>query len=566
EVNPHYLSVTTTDKLTGFLNKAYDGIALEKGKRYRVSFYAKSDSYNGMIRITVMKDDTCYAAFTVQESIVNEWNEYECIIEATETVRNADFIVTMTEPGSVDFDFISMMPYDAVLGIFRQDLVKWLKDFNPGFLRFPGGCIVEGNEITNRYQWKKTIGLPRDRKVNWNRWAVHDNWKVESQVGPYSHYNQTLGIGYYEYFILCEYLGAKPIPVQNVGLACQYQSSQKVSLDSEEFQEYIDDVLDLIEFANGDKSTKWGSIRAEMGHEEPFGLEYIGIGNEQWETNEVDYFNRYEKFEKVIHKMYPDIKLLSSAGPNVKSETYDAAWEWVLKRQKENPNFTAGIDEHYYVSPQWFYENTDFYDSYDRSVKVFAGEYAAHVGNGMNRPDVCTMEAALAEAAYMTGLERNADVVYLAAYAPLFARVGYTQWSPDLIWFDDKDSYATPSYYVQKMYSRHMGDYTLQSKLTDDTEGLYQTVSYNESGKEIIIKLVNANASCKEIKILIDDEYKVKENGTMCVLKTDNLSNYNSIEDPTKVVPIGEELKNIANAFSVTLSPMSFQVVRITLE
>ncbi|HEX3075471.1 MAG TPA: alpha-L-arabinofuranosidase C-terminal domain-containing protein, partial [Lachnospiraceae bacterium] len=501
----------------------YDGITLEKGKRYRVSFYAKSDSYKGMIRIAVMKDNTCYAAFTVQDSIVNEWNQYECLIEATETVRNADFIVTMTEPGSVDFDFISMMPCDAVLGIFRQDLVKWLKDFNPGFLRFPGGCIVEGNEITNRYQWKKTIGLPKDRKVNWNRWAVHDNWKVESQVGPYSHYNQTLGIGYYEYFLLCEYLGAKPVPVQNVGLACQYQSSQKVALDSEEFQEYIDDVLDLIEFANGDKSSQWGSVRAKMGHEEPFGLEYIGIGNEQWETNEVDYFKRYEEFEKAIHKKYPDIKLLSSAGPNVKSETYDAAWEWVLKRQKENPNFTAGIDEHYYVSPQWFYENTDFYDSYDRSVKVFAGEYAAHVGNGMNRPDVCTMEAALAEAAYMTGLERNADVVYLAAYAPLLARVGYTQWSPDLIWFDDKDSYATPSYYVQKMYSRHMGDYTLQSKLTDDTEGLYQTVSFNERGNEIIIKLVNANPDSKEINILINDEYKVKENGAMCVLKADNL-------------------------------------------
>lgn len=560
-VNPHYLHVVTSSEGSGFKNKAYDGIYLEEGKEYNLSFYAKANEYTGSLVAEVVKDGVSFGKGIV-ETVDKEWKQYTLTITASNTVRHGDFVITLSQPGKVCFDFISFMPKDAVLGIFRADLLQLLKDINPGFLRFPGGCIVEGNELSNRYQWKESIGPLENRKSNWNRWAVHGNNKENNFTGPYTHYNQTLGIGYYEYFLLSEYLGAKAIPIQNVGLACQYQSNELVSIDSEEFQVFIQDTLDLIEFANGDETTYWGKKRIEMGHTEPFNLEYVGIGNEQWETDTVDYFRRYELFEEAIHKVYPDMKLLSSAGPNVNSETYDKAWKWVREKAKENSNFTAAIDEHYYVPAKWCYDNVDFYDKYPRDVKVFAGEYAVHVGGGMNRPDVNSMEAALAEAAFMTGLERNADVVVLAAYAPLVARIGYTQWSPDLIWFDDCTAYGTPSYYVQKMYGNHMGAYTLQSKLDAGCEGIYTTVSYSEENKEIIIKVVNSNSEAKTVDISIDAEYKVEREGVVCSLSSENLTDYNSIGDE-KIAPKKKKLEGIGNQFSYTCDAYSFAIIRM---
>ena len=566
EVNRHYLRVTGLASQAGFCNKAYDGIYLEKGKDYKISFYARSDSYTANIKISVEKDGFSYGAMIIDQPITGEWQQYHGILKANDTVRNALFVVTLTEKGVIDFDCISMIPSEAVLGLFRPDLVKWLMELKPGFLRFPGGCVVEGNTIANRYQWKDSIGNVRDRKVNWNRWAVHDNKEEKNFTGPYSHYNQTLGIGYFEYFLLCEYLGAKPLPVQNVGLACQYMSDEKVSAASDEFQEYIQDVLDLIEFANGDSSTRWGNVRALMGHEEPFGLEYIGIGNEQWETEDVDFFRRYEIFEKVIHEHYPGIKLISSAGPNVKTETYDRAWQWIREKAELNSNFTACVDEHYYMSPEWFYNNSDFYDSYPRNIKVFAGEYAAHVGYGANRPDWSSMDAALSEAAFMTGFERNADVIRFAAYAPLFAKLNYTQWSPDLIWFDDTTSYATPSYYVQKLYSKYMGSYTLKTMFSDKTDRIYETTSYMEDSNEIIIKFVNNSKDAECINVHIDLSYKVKSEGAEWILRANDLQETNSIDQPDKVAPVLNTLTAISNDFQYKLLPYAFQVLIVKVD
>lgn len=561
KVNPHYLHVTTTQNNCGFKNKAYDGIYLEAGKEYRVSFYAKAKDYIGSLTVEFIKNGVTYGSERI-DSITSRWKEYTTIITAQDMVRHGDFVITLMTPGEVDFDFISCMPKDAVLGLFRTDLAELLKDIKPGFLRFPGGCIVEGNELANRYQWKESIGRLEDRKSNWNRWAVHGNNNENNFTGTYNYYNQTLGIGYYEYFLLSEYLGAAPIPIQNVGLACQYQSDELVSIDSKEFSVYIQDTLDLIEFANGDKSTYWGRKRIEMGHKEPFCLEYVGIGNEQWETAEVDYFKRYELFEEAIHSKYLEIKLISSAGPNVQSPTYEAAWTWVREKAKENSNFTAAIDEHYYVPPKWCYDNVNFYDNYPRDVKVFAGEYAAHLGNGMNRPELNTMEAALAEAAFMTGLERNADVVLLAAYAPLVARLGYTQWSPDLIWFDDCSSYGTPSYYVQKMYGNHMGTYTLQSRLKGMDEGIYTTVSYKEDSKDIIVKAVNSHETSHALNFQIEKNYKLTGTGTVYELRADHIEDYNTI-DSVKITTTQKELENIESNFASILPPYSFSVIRI---
>ncbi|WOO36177.1 alpha-L-arabinofuranosidase C-terminal domain-containing protein [Anaerocolumna sp. AGMB13020] len=563
KTNPHYLTVTTNGEKQGFTNRAFDGVTLKKGVEYILTFYARGKAYQGNIEAQIKGQGKVYASALTTGGVQGEWTQYSLTLMSEEDVRNGEFIVCLTEAGKAEFDFFSLMPSDAVLGLFRADLVQFLKDITPGFLRFPGGCIVEGNELSNRYQWKESVGPRIHRRNNWNRWAVHENNQENDFTSIYSHYNQTLGLGYYEYFLLSEYLGAKAIPIQNVGLACQYQSTQKVASDSDEFNEFIQDALDLIEFANGDADTKWGNLRAEMGHKEPFNLEYLGIGNEQWETSEVDYFHRYECFEKEIHKYYPDIKLVSSAGPNVNTDTYNAAWKWVREKAEENSNFTAVIDEHYYMPPKWFLENDDFYDEYPRTVKVFAGEYAAHLGNGMNRPEVSTMEAALAEAAFMTGLERNGDVVSLAAYAPLFARINYTQWSPDLIWFDDQKAYGTPSYYVQKLYGNHMGNRTLKFEKGGDWEALYATVCYDDETGEHIIKLVNTGSEARETEVALQAVNSAKQEASAVILSAAALSDRNTIEEPDKVVPVSVVLPVDNGTVRLDLKPYSLTVIRL---
>lgn len=292
----------------------------------------------------------------------------------------------------------------------------------------------------------------------------------------FSHYNQTLGMGYYEFFLLCEALGAKPLPVLNVGLACQYQSYEMVQPGTEAFGQYLQDALDLIEFANGAEDGRWGSVRVAMGHKEPFHLTMLGIGNEQWETEKSGFFERYRLFEECIHAKYPEIRLIGSAGPDITSERYEKAWKYYHGAVKTQKNYVYAVDEHYYVEPDWFYAHTDFYDEYPRDVKVFAGEYAAHPGHTELMEQKNCLGGALAEAAFLTGVERNADVVVLASYAPLFARLGFTQWAPDMIWFDGETSYATPNYYVQKMFSCMKGTSVLdtlgEEKKNTDGAGL----------------------------------------------------------------------------------------------
>lgn len=557
DVNPHYLEFTSSASQSGFSNKAYDGICMKKDMKYKVSFYAKAENYAGNIRVLAMKDDVQVAVTFVQEKISGEWKKYQLELIASEDISYGTFVIELTEPGTVCFDFVSMMPGDAVLGLFRKDLTEMLKEIHPGFLRFPGGCVIEGNDLDNRYQWKKSIGAPEGRKANWNRWAVHGNNEGNNFVGEYNYYNQTLGIGYYEYFLLCEYIGAKALPVVSVGLACQFMSSELVPSDSEEFQEYIQDALDLIEFANGPVDSTWGKIRAQMGHPQPFDLELLGIGNEQWETEKVDFFKRYTMFEEAIHKVYPQIKLIGSAGPNVSSEHYTDAWDFYYKKAKDNTDFTYAVDEHYYVKPEWLYENSHFYDEYPRNVKVFAGEYASHCQNEEGRESKNYWLAALSEAAFLTGLERNADVVVLASYAPLFARIGYTQWMPDMIWFDGESAYGTPSYYVQKMYSTQMGDYTLKSKA--DSEEAYHTVSYSAKDETIIIKLVNPSENKITLKIEIDDE--VAPVGKVFVMKG-QLEDMNSIEEKDKVAPAENEVA-VSKNMEYVLEPYSFHVLRV---
>ena len=556
-VNPHYLRFTAKQAGQGFTNKAYDGIRLKKDHTYKVSFYARCVAYEGeWFQITVQRDGQIFAQAEVKavkpvpyvpfcdlkipmevgygtlnpdiEKIHqmdqsdkcrrNEWIKYEAVLTALDDVRGAQFAITLDAPGIVEFDLISMIPEDAVSGIFRKDLFEALQAIKPGFVRFPGGCIVEGISLDNRYYWKNTVGDVKDRRYIPNLWAFDDDWGKNDPMTkrPDAHYGQSFGLGFYEYFLLCELLGAKPLPVLNIGTACQFRSTEMVDSDSTEFEEYVQDALDLIEFANGPVDSKWGALRAKMGHPEPFGMDYLSVGNEQWETQYLDLRYRYERFEAAIHAKYPEIRLLGTAGPFMECSITEDAWKYYREKAKENPNFSYAVDEHYYVSPQWLYDHVAMYDDYPRDVAVFAGEYAAHTEAREN-----SMESALAEAALLTGIEKNADVVKLASYAPLFNRIGHSQWKPDMIWFDDRGVYLTSNYYVQKLFANHRGSHTVLLHDQDvelRKKGIYVSVSMDED-ENIIVKTVNTTHQNFELSLEDADGAAVSASGKQWTLQ-----------------------------------------------
>lgn len=566
ENNPHYLEFIASDTQKSFKNQAYDGVYMESGKKYNVSLYAKKGTYQGSVKAQVYSNGKLAAEAVLCENLSDGWTKYEAVIVPEKTVRYADFLISLDGEGSAYFDMVSCIPEDAVMGIFRRDLAEKLKAINPGFLRFPGGCIIEGFNLDNRYNWKDTLGDVSERKQNWNRWSEHLS---NGKDNGYKHYNQTYGIGYYEYFLLCEYLDCAAVPVVNVGMACEFQSCQTVPVFkndgvtyTDEFYSYIQDALDLIEFANGDENTVWGKIRCEMGHKEPFNLGFLGVGNEQWEKDGNKWYERYESFESEIHKVYPEMKLISTSGPSAGGNEFDSAWRWIRKNAKKNDSFTYAVDEHYYMNPAWFLENSQRYDSYDRSVKVFAGEYAAHTALTGEIEKKNNLESAIVEAAFMIGLERNADVVYMASYAPLFARLGYTQWSPDMIWFDDAESYVSPTYYVQSMYSNNTGDYTLKSSVSQNTETAYQSVSYDLDTGDIIIKIANPYEHILKVKLSFDAGFKLTGKADIELLTGDDKSAVNSIKNPDNVKSKTLEA-DIINGENCELPPLSFVVIRV---
>ncbi|MBN2064960.1 MAG: family 43 glycosylhydrolase [Sedimentisphaerales bacterium] len=446
--NPNYLNIAVVKAGEVSLSTAgFGGIAVEAGKKYNVSFYARSEDYKGKVAVQLQDAEGAELGTVMVSVNANQWTRYEVAIKSKATSAKARLALKFSGTGSLDLDMISLMPEDTWKkqpeGL-RADLVQILAEMKPGFLRFPGGCIVEGKDLANAYRWKDTIGDPAERKLNWNRWA---GWNNPPQ------YYQSYGLGFYEYFRLCEEIGAEPVPILNCGMSCQYQDAQLVPLD--ELEPYVQDMLDLIEYANGPADSTWGAKRAAAGHPEPFGLKLLGVGNEQWGEQ---YFERYNIFYKRLKEKHPEITIVTTSGPSANGKWYDLAWD----------KFNSGkspadiVDEHYYMSPAWFLANTQRYDNYPRNgIEVFAGEYAAHTDGRRN-----DLHCALAEAAFMTGLERNGDIVTMAAYAPMLARDGYTQWAPDLIWFDATRVYGSPSYYVQKMFSLNKGSHYLPNTVT----------------------------------------------------------------------------------------------------
>lgn len=584
EANPHYLRFTATEAGQGFANKAYDGIYLKKGAKVNVVFYARAVEYEGSLKVAIKKagKEMCTATVEIKSSIpftpfanlttqwcddehlkaldrskmapASTWIKYETSLTAQEDIEAGEFVIQLNAAGVIDFDFISVIPDDAVAGIFRKDLFEALKEIQPGFIRFPGGCIVEGMSLENRYRWKRTVGKNIDRKYIPNLWSFDDDKsKGLNAQRKDSHYGQSYGIGFYEYFLLCELLGAKALPVLSMGIACQFRSTEVTELDSPEFNEFIQDAIDLIEFANGAVDTKWGALRAKMGHPESFKLEMLAIGNEQWETKTLKLFDRNDRFEKAIHAVYPGFKLIGTAGPAVDMELATIAWDYYREGKKKNPDFCYAVDEHYYKPTQWMFDNIGLYDNYPRDIAVFAGEYATHTENRGNN-----MEAALSEAAFMTGFEKNAGVVKLASYAPLFNRIGHSQWKPDMIWFDAQNVYRTPNYYVQQLYATNMGSHTLE--LTDEAialreKGIYVSLSETDAG-ETILKVVNVKDNDFELPLTDENNNDIKVNA---VVKTLHATGEESEDMPQPSV-VDTENKEING--KITIPANSFVVVR----
>lgn len=552
--NPHYVTLETAgakEKQTGLENRGFFGMGLKKDMKYDFSVYARLHLLNGKeakIRVEIVDSKNNVIDKQQVKVTNNKWQKVTATLTSKVTDPKGLMRIFLEGTESVDLDHISLFPEDNWNGL-RADLVQDLADLHPGIFRFPGGCIVEGTDLDTRYEWKNSVGAPENRPLNENRWRDTFPHRL------YPNYYQSLGLGFYEYFLLSEKIGAEPLPILSVGLACQYQNrddDKNAHVAVDDLQSYIDDALDLIEFANGPVTSKWGKLRADMGHPAPFNLKQIGIGNEQWGPM---YPERLQKFMEQIRTKYPKMKICGSSGPSADGKDFDYGWEQMRKLG------TDLVDEHYYKSPEWFRSNANRYDNYDRKgPKVFAGEYAAHAKHDPN-----SWEAALSEAAFMTGLERNADVVYQATYAPLFAHVEGWQWRPDLIWFDNLTSVRSANYYVQQLYGLNKGTNVL--KLTENgkavagEDGLYATACYDKNTKSYIVKIANTSSEEKDITVTFNGLKKLNA-GKVTVLHADDIQAENKIDNKNVVVPVTSDAQVNGNVLNVKMKANSFAVYR----
>jgi alpha-N-arabinofuranosidase len=557
ENNQRFARITIKEDMGKFSisNSGFRGMGIKQNDRYNFSIYASLPFESKIkMRIELVSEKGEKIGETTITPKGKEWKKYESGFIATKTDLRASLRIWFEETGIIDIDMVSLFPADTWKGRpngLRADLVQLIADLKPGFIRFPGGCIVEGYDLNNRYQWKKTIGNVENRQLIINRW----NTEFAHRLTP--DYYQSFGLGFYEYFQLAEDIGAEPLPILNCGMACQFNSAEVAELD--QIDPYIQDALDLIEFANGSPDTKWGKIRAQMGHPAAFNMKFLGIGNEQWGPQ---YFERYVIFEKAIKAKYPHIKLVSGTGPSPDDELFKYA-QGALKNL--NPYV---VDEHYYRPPLWFRENATRYDNYDRKgYKVFAGEYAAQSEFTTSANNKNNWDCALSEAAFMTGLERNADVVYMCSYAPLFAHVNAWQWTPDLIWYDNMKSFGTANYFVQKLFSNNKGTEVLPMLMENEPltgqNGLYASAVSDKNSNEIILKLVNSTEKAQTADIDLKSAKKLGPKAKIIVLKSEDLNKVNSLEQPTLMSPVEDEFVLKGKTLHSELAPYSFSVFRI---
>jgi alpha-L-arabinofuranosidase len=549
------VTINTAEGNYALSNEGFRGMGVHKAKQYDFSISAKCKTTSNLkIKVQLLNYTGQIIGSTVVENFTTDWKKYTASFITTDTAQKGKLHLVFEGTGEIEVDNVSLFPHDTWknrAGGLRKDLVQKIADLKPGFIRFPGGCIVEGRDLMNRYQWKKTIGEIENRKLIMNRWNV----EFKNKSAP--DYYQSFGLGFYEYFQLAEDMGAAPLPILSCGMACQFNSAEVVAMN--ELQPYIDDALDLIEFANGSIESTWGKLRNQLGHPKPFNLKFIGVGNEQWESQ---YIERYKVFEKAILAKYPDIKIVSGSGPSPDGEYFNYAWKELKQLQP------ALIDEHYYKPPAWFFANANRYDNYDRSgPKIFAGEYAAHSKESNDAEGRNNWESALAEAAFMTGLERNADIVQMSSYAPLLAHVDAWQWRPDLIWFDNLHSVATPNYYVQKLFSTNKGTNVVKilqdGNIIAGKDSLYASAVVDKKNGELIIKLVNISSSTQNIQLDVAGVKLAKKNTVIQVLASNDLYSYNKLSELDKLAPIEKSFLQKSNKISEQLLPYSLSVFKI---
>lgn len=535
---PHYVRLSYpghTDRRTGLVNEGFFGIGVKKGETYRFTVWARS--LKGTAQITVQlidpstmgeRQEFAGAQLKVQN---RRWARYEVQLKSPVTMNKAALRIYLNGRNAIDLEHVSLFPVNTFKNRengMRRDLAQALADQHPGVLRFPGGCIVEGVDLATRYQWKNTIGPVENRPLNENRWEYTFPHRF------YPDYFQSYGLGFFEFFQLSEDIGAEPLPVLNVGMSCQFQNrnNPKAHVPVDELKPYIDDCLDLIEFANGDTTTVWGKKRAEMGHPAPFNMKYLGVGNEQWDTL---YYERLEPFVKAIRAKYPNIKLIGTSGPDSEGKMFELGWK-AMKQQKVDL-----VDEHFYRPEAWFLSHGLRYESYDRKgPKVFAGEYACH-GKGKKWNHY---ETSLYEAAFMTDLERNADVVHMTAYAPLLAHVEGWQWRPDLIWFDNTRMFKSVSYYVQQMYSTHKGTHVLPLTMAgkpvagqEGQNGLFASAVTDKNTGEVIVKVINTSKQEQPVQLNLQGMKGAVQASTL-TLSHSEMDDENTLDQPEKIVPV----------------------------
>ncbi len=564
---PHYVVLNYSghnDTATGLQNEGYFGIGIEKDEEYRFTVWAKTVSGDANVEVSLVDESTMeeHQEFATAELKVsgNEWKKYELILKSPKTVQKANLRLLLKGKNGVALEHVSLFPKhtfkDRENGM-RRDLAQALYDLHPGVFRFPGGCIVEGSSLDQRYQWKNSIGPVENRPLNGNRWLSTFNYRL------FPDYYQSYGLGFYEYFLLSEDIGAEPLPVLNVGMACQFQNPNDPSahVAVKDLQPYIQDCLDLIEFANGDVNTTWGKKRAEMGHPAPFNLKFLAVGNEQWDNL---YYERLRPFVKAIKAKYPNIKLIGTSGPDSEGEMFEKGWK-AMKELKADL-----VDEHFYRDEHWFLSHGLRYEGYDRKgPKVFAGEYACH-GKGKKWNH---FETSLYEAAFMTDLERNADVVDMATYAPLFAHVDGWQWRPDMIWYDNTRMFKSVSYYVQQMYACNKGTNVLPLTMNgksvagqEGQDGLFASAVVDKKKGEIIVKVANTSDKAQDVTLNLNG-LKGSRSATATTLQSDNMDAENTLDNPNLIRPVETtatcESKKNMTVLNDKLPAKSFRMYKI---
>ena len=548
--NPHYAVLKTNQPGAALTNTGFDGIALKVGEKYDFSLFARipEGSKSGKLLVRLVDADGTVQGETTVTVSSRSWKTYKAVLTA-KTSADTRLELRPQSAGEIELDMISLFPQNTFKGRkngLRPDLAQTLADMHPRFVRFPGGCVAHGDGLKNIYQWKNTIGPLEARKPARNLWGYH----------------QSMGLGYYEYFQFCEDIGAEPLPVLAAGVPCQnsachgdLRGGQQGGIPMSEMGAYIQDILDLIEWANGDaRKTKWGKIRAESGHPKPFNLKYIGIGNEDLITDVFE--ERFTMIYLAIKEKYPEMIVVGTVGPFNEGTDYVEGWKLADKLG------VPMVDEHYYQSPGWFLHNQDFYDKYDRSkkTKVYLGEYATHISGRR-----ANMETALTEALYLAALERNGDVVHMSSYAPLLAKDGRTQWNPDLIYFNNREVRPTTGYYVQKLYGQHAGDHYIPSQVNLDNQDsrvklrVGSSIVRDSKTGDVIVKLVNLLPVSIETDVRLPGMDGIQSSATRTVLAGAPEATPLPVTD---TIEAGTSFKQELPAYSFTVIRLKTQKVK----